>query len=150
MDLDNLLQDETILLDLVVETKEACLDALAERLVQTGCVVDKKAFLDAVFRREAHGSTGVGFGLAIPHGKSAGVARPGVAFAKLGKPLDWGAFDGQPATLVFLLAVPEAEAGNAHLQLLAHLSRKLMNEDVRRRLLASKTADDVRKALSDA
>jgi len=148
MDVTNLLQDEAILLDWAVDSKEGCLNALADRLVETGAVADKGAFLDAVLRREAHGSTGVGFGLAIPHGKSSGVVRPGVAFARLKTPLDWGSLDGAPVTLVFLLAVPEAEAGNTHLQLLAQLARKVMDEGVRQRLQQAKEPVDVRQALA--
>ena len=85
--------------------------------------------------REKTGSTGIGFGVAIPHGKSAGVSKPGLAFAKLSRPIDWDSLDGQPVSIIFMIAVPEEATSNEHLQILIEISRKLINEDFRNRLL---------------
>lgn len=147
MELTTLLHEKTIFLPLEVQTKEECLRKMTDGLVQAGFIIDSNIYLDAVFTRENLGSTGVGFGVAIPHGKSAGVSTAGLAFALLANPTDWQSLDGNPVSIVFLIAVPEEKAGNEHLQILAALSRKLIHEDFRDKLLAVKTADEVHRIL---
>ncbi|MHB8172366.1 MAG: PTS sugar transporter subunit IIA, partial [Thermincolia bacterium] len=83
MDLSTLLKEETILLPLAVQNKEECIDRMANGLVQAGFVRDKKVYVTSILARENKGSTGIGFGVAIPHGKSTGVALPGLAVARL-------------------------------------------------------------------
>lgn len=136
MNIQELLHDQSILIPLETPDKENCIRSMIDGLEAAGCISDKGAYFDAVTKREATGSTGIGFGVAIPHGKSAGVSKPGLAFAKLSQPLDWESLDGNPVSIVFMIAVPEAAAGNEHLQILIALSRKLIDEQFRESLLA--------------
>ncbi|WP_248929604.1 PTS sugar transporter subunit IIA [Paenibacillus hamazuiensis] len=136
MNIQGLLHEQSIMIPLDASDKESCIRAMIDGLEKAGCIGDKAAYLDAVLKREQTGSTGIGFGVAIPHGKSAGVTKPGLAFAKLAKPLDWQSLDGNPVSIVFMIAVPEAAAGNEHLQILIALSRKLIDEQFRESLLS--------------
>ena len=135
MNIQELLNEQSILIPLEATSKEECMQSMIDGLAAAGCITDKAAYLEAVLKREETGSTGIGFGVAIPHGKSNGVSKPGVAFAKLTGPLDWKSLDDQPVRIVFMIAVPEAAAGNEHLQILIALSRKLINEEFRESLL---------------
>ncbi|UFJ42652.1 fructose PTS transporter subunit IIA [Brevibacillus humidisoli] len=143
MDITSLITDETILLSLEANDKADCIRQMAGQLQQTGFVADLTAYVEAVEAREETGSTGIGFGVAIPHGKSAGVGRAGLAFARLTKPIDWDSLDGKPVTLVFMIAVPENQAGNEHLQILAALSRKLMHEPFREQLSSAASSAEI-------
>lgn len=135
MNIQGLLHERSIMIPLETSDKESCIRAMIDGLEAAGCISDKNAYLDAVLTREQTGSTGIGFGVAIPHGKSGGVSKPGLAFAKLTQPLDWQSLDGNPVSIVFMIAVPEAAAGNEHLQILIALSRKLIDEQFRQSLL---------------
>ncbi|MBU7314979.1 PTS sugar transporter subunit IIA [Paenibacillus oleatilyticus] len=135
MNIQALLQEQSIMIPLEASDKESCIRAMIDGLEAAGCLRDKSAYLDAVMKREETGSTGIGFGVAIPHGKSGGVSKAGLAFAKLTQPLDWQSLDGNPVSIVFMIAVPEEAAGNEHLQILIALSRKLIDEQFRQSLL---------------
>ncbi|MCP1308782.1 PTS sugar transporter subunit IIA [Paenibacillus tyrfis] len=135
MNIQGLLQEQSIMIPLEASDKESCIRAMIDGLEAAGCLRDKSAYLDAVMKREETGSTGIGFGVAIPHGKSGGVSKAGLAFAKLTQPLDWQSLDGNPVSIVFMIAVPEEAAGNEHLQILIALSRKLIDEQFRQSLL---------------
>ena len=143
MNLTSLLKNETILLPLDAGSRDECIEKMVGSLVGAGFVTDAKPYVDAVLTRETTGSTGIGFGVAIPHGKSKGVAAPGLAFARLSNPVDWNAMDGKPVSMVFLIAVPEEQAGNEHLKILVALSRKLIHQDFRAQLTAAETPQDV-------
>jgi fructose PTS system EIIA component len=143
MELNSLLKEQHIQLDLQASTREEVLQKMTDTLVQTGSVRDASAFVDAVLTREGTGSTGIGFSVAIPHGKSQGVAEPGLAYAHLDTPVDWNSMDGKPVSMVFLIAVPEEQAGNEHLKILVALSRKLIHADFREQLAAAKTTQEI-------
>lgn len=143
MDLSILLKEENILLPLDVQTKEECIDKMADKMAKAGLVTDKMSFVETVLNREKTGSTGIGFGVAIPHGKSRAVAAPGLAFARLSRPVEWQSLDGNPVSAVFLIAVPEENAGDEHLQILIAISRKLMHEDFRNRLWTAQSPKEV-------
>lgn len=118
------------LLNYPASTRDEVIKTLASHAVSIGLVSDVDAYQAAVFHRETEFSTGVGYGIAIPHGKSEGVNEAFVLFAKVNH-VEWNAFDGQPVDLVFQIGVPASDAGETHLRLLATLSRKLMNENFR-------------------
>lgn len=138
-----LLAPESIFIPLQADTKESVIRAMIEGLAQSGCLSDKNAYLDAVLARENTGSTGIGYGVAIPHGKSKGVTKAGVAFAKLAQPTDWASLDGKPVQAVFMIAVPEEAAGNDHLKILIAISRKLIDDEFREKLLAVESASQL-------
>jgi PTS system fructose-specific IIA component len=136
MEILNLIKDETVFIELGVSSREECLQVMIDGMSKAGFVSDKAAYLAAVNEREQKGSTGIGFSVAIPHGKSRGVASAGLAFARLAKPVDWNSLDGNPVEIVFLIGVPEKDTGNEHIKILIALSRKLIHEEFREKLLA--------------
>jgi PTS system fructose-specific IIA component len=135
-------------LDLTADTKADAVRQLVALMGKAGAVSDAQLLTDAVMAREELSTTGLGDGIAIPHGKSDGVSRPAVAFARSTSGVPWGASDGSPANLMFLIGVPEAEAGDAHLRILAMLARKLVRADFRKGLLEAADADAVREVLA--
>ena len=86
-------------------------------------------YVQDVLKRENLTTTGIGFGIAIPHGKSAAVKVPSVAVGRIDEGVEWDSLDGNPVKIVFQLAVPEEAASDQHLRILAALSRKLMDEE---------------------
>ena len=130
-------------------TQAEVLDALVSRVADAPEVRDAERLRADVAAREARMSTGVGDGLALPHARTSAVTGTVAALATLAEPLDWGALDGEPVTLVLLLAGPEADRA-AHVRLLAHVSRVLSPTTVRVELAAAATADDLRAAVAAA
>ncbi|MNW27649.1 PTS system fructose-specific EIIABC component [compost metagenome] len=147
MNIHDLLTEETIFLPLESGSKEDVIRRMVEGLQKTGAVTDAESYVQAVLTREQSSSTGIGFGVAIPHGKSSGVARAGLAFARMADPTEWESLDDQPVSIVFLIAVPAENVGNEHLQILVALSRKLIHEDFRNSLLQAKTPAEVTEVL---
>jgi PTS system nitrogen regulatory IIA component len=100
----------------------------------------ERAIFEILLQREKLGSTGVGNGIAIPHGKMPKLAKLFGLFARLDRPIDFEALDGQPVDLVFLLLAPEG-AGADHLKALARVARLLRDQDVADKLRQSRDAD---------
>ncbi|WP_037677240.1 fructose-specific PTS transporter subunit EIIC [Streptomyces griseus] len=142
--LSGYLTGQTVDVRLAAAGKEAAIRELAGLLVRTGRVADQDELVRTALRREEQGTTGLGEGIAIPHAKTDAVTAPVVGFARSDEGVDWGSLDGTKARLVFMIAVPEAAAGDEHLRILALLSRKLMDAGFRERLLS---APDVRAVL---
>lgn len=145
MKVGDLLQPQLINLALKAATKREAISELAALMADGGYLYDQEEFIAAVMEREALGSTGVGMGVAIPHGKAKAVRVAGVAFGKSASGVDFQGPDG-PAHLIFLIAVPE-NAENHHLKILAKLSRMLIHEEVRAKLTQATTAEEVLQAL---
>ncbi len=129
--------------------KESVIRQLAQSAKELGRVDDLDAFVKAVLKREEEYSTAVGFGVAIPHGKTDAVVEPFLAYGRVTK-VDWSALDGEPVDNVFMIGVPAKEGGNTHLQILAKLSRKLMKADFRDKLNHSETEEDLLQLLKDS
>lgn len=146
MSVKELVAPEAIALKLSATDAQSAMAELAGLLAGVGAVSDKESYLQAVYAREQHGTTAVGFGVAIPHGKSAGVARAAVAFGRSEQGLDWESMDGEPVHLVFLIAAPEG-ANDTHLKALSQLARMLMHEEIRQKLQDAATPDQVLSAL---
>ncbi|MFJ2002925.1 fructose-specific PTS transporter subunit EIIC [Streptomyces chartreusis] len=135
--LSGYLTEQTVKVRLGAADKEAAIREMAELLGRTGKVVDPDELVATALRREVQGTTGLGEEIAIPHAKTDAVSAPVVGFARSAEGVEWGSPDGTKARLVFMIAVPEAAAGDEHLRILALLSRKLMNAEFRDRLLAA-------------
>lgn len=148
MDLSTLLKEETIILNLEAQSKEEAITKMSANMKNAGFISNIDAYREAVFARESKGSTGIGFGVAIPHGKSTGVNSPGLAFARLSQPIDWQALDDQPVSMFFLIAVPNEKADQEHLQILAAISRKIIHEAYRKQLMSADTSQDILQLLS--
>jgi fructose PTS system EIIBC or EIIC component len=135
--------------DLVGTTRDDVIDELITKLDASGVLSSKEEFKQAILNREEQSSTGLGMNIAIPHGKSAAVKHPTVAFGIKREGVDWKSLDGSSAKLIFMIAVPEKAAGDAHLKILQMLSRKLMDEDFRNQLLKTTTKAEAYKLLED-
>lgn len=144
MDLTLLTSPELIHLNTTFASREQAIAFLAQRLDQQGILNHAQDFLHAVSERETEGPTALGEGLAVPHGKSASVKRAAFALATLRQPLLWQGVDGdEPVNMIFLLAIPEAEAGSTHMQLLTALTTRLVDDETRAALLAARDAQEV-------
>lgn len=129
-------------------TKEEIMDELIASFHDQNVISSKEEFKKAILKREAESTTGIGFGIAIPHGKSNAVQTPSVAFALKKEGVDWMSLDGEPSQLIFMIAVPE-ESNNEHLKILQMLSRKLMDDEFREELIAANTKEDVLRLLEN-
>ncbi|MBP1743950.1 MAG: putative IIA-like nitrogen-regulatory protein PtsN [Firmicutes bacterium] len=125
---------ERVCFELKSGSKEEVISELIEILAADGKIKDKEKFKEAVMHREEEFSTGIGMGIAIPHGKSDAVTEASIAFGKSIKGIDYDSMDGEPAHFFFLLAIP-TESSDVHLRALSEISRKLMHAEVRDRLL---------------
>jgi PTS system fructose-specific IIA component/PTS system nitrogen regulatory IIA component len=115
-------------------TKSDVISELIDILVADGKVRDKDEFKKAVLHRESEFSTGIGMGIAIPHGKSDAVIEASIVFGRSDNGIDYESMDDLPAHLFFLIAVPQ-ESSDLHLRALSEISRKLMHEEVRESLM---------------
>lgn len=149
MQLTELMTEEIIKLNLEGTTKDEVMDEMIALIDNTGVLSDKRAFKESLDEREQESSTGIGFGIAIPHGKSEAVTEARVAFGVKEEGIDWDSMDGEDARLVFMIAVPVENAGDDHLKILQQLSRKLMDEDFRKALLSATSKDRVLQLIKD-
>ncbi|GKU84869.1 PTS fructose transporter subunit IIABC [Niallia sp. NCCP-28] len=138
---------ELINTDLTGNTRDDVMDELIAKLDREGILNSKKDYKQALLNREGESSTGLGMNIAIPHGKSSAVKRPAVAFGIKRSGVDWNSLDGSDAKLIFMIAVPEKAAGDAHLKILQMLSRKLMDDSFREKLLQVQTKEEAFKLL---
>src|SRR5581483_2141635 len=136
MDLADLITPEAIYPSLKAKTKKQALQEMAQRAsVLTG--VDAREIFDTLLQRERLGSTGIGRGIAVPHGRLAALRKILSVFARLEEPIEFEALDGEPVDLIFLLLPPE-HAGADHLKALARISRLLREPATIDKLRASR------------
>src|ERR1700712_160220 len=139
MPITDLVAPEAILPALKVNSKKQALQELAARAAElTG--QNERAIFEVLLQREKLGTTAVGYGVAIPHGKLPKLDKLFGLFARLERPIDFEALDGQPIDLVFLLLAPEG-AGADHLRALARVARLLRDPEVARKLRESRDAE---------
>ena len=148
-DIDRLTPPELVSLEEPPASKDECIEFLLDIAVDAGRVEDREQALADLFEREGEATTGVGYGIGIPHAKTAAVTRPSVIFGRSERGIDFDAMDDEPAHLLFMLIVPE-EGGEEHLQILSSLSRALMHEEVRESLRTAESVESVRSALKEA
>ncbi len=139
MPLADLLAPDAVLPSLRASSKKQTLQELAQH-VAVLVHRDPREIFETLLQRERLGSTGVGNGIAIPHGKLAKLEKPIGVFARLEKPIDFEALDGSSVDLVFLLLAPEA-SGADHLKALARVARMLRDPDIVAKLRATRDAD---------
>ncbi|MFC7442462.1 PTS sugar transporter subunit IIA [Laceyella putida] len=149
MQLVQLIDEELIQLQLGGERKAEVISEMIDLLHQAGALADRNAFAQAIEAREAQGHTGIGFGIAIPHGKSDAVRTPRVAVGIKPSGLKWDGQDEEDVKIVFMIAVPESQAGNEHLKILQLLAVKLIDETFRAQLLAATNKEEVLQLLAD-
>lgn len=144
-----LINKELIIFDLEAESKEEAILKLALEAEKNDKVSSAPEYINSVLEREKSCTTGIGNGIAIPHGKCKAVKEAMIVVAKCKKPIEWESLDSSSVELIFLLGVPEQNVDNIHLKILSQLSRKLMNEDFVSLLKNSKSIEEVFTALSD-
>ncbi len=147
MTLVDLIRRDAILPALKVGTKKQALQELSERAAQQ-CDRPAREIFDALLQRERLGSTGIGNGIAIPHGKLANVERIFGVFARVDKPIDFESLDGEPVDLILLLVAPES-AGADHLKALARAARVLRSQTTTAKLRATRDATSLYAILAD-
>jgi len=135
------LHKDAILVNLTSRDKKGVIEEMAEPVARIAGV-DKPTLIQVLMERESLGSTGIGMGIAIPHGKLKSVGSLVMGFGISRKGVDFDTLDGRPAYLFFLLLTPENSTG-LHLKALARIARMLKNELFKEKLLRAQTSDDV-------
>lgn len=139
--LANILPLSNIVLDMEVGSKKRLFETVAQ-LLETNSGLPHTAVFDCLFAREKLGSTGLGQGVAIPHGRDESFTRPVGAFVRTGEPIEFDAPDGKRVSLVFVLLVPQDAAGE-YLELLSQLAARFHEKSVREALMHSETPQQV-------
>jgi fructose PTS system EIIBC or EIIC component len=140
---------DLINIDLEGSSRDDVIDEMIQLLNKTGSITSAAAFKEAILNREEESTTGIGMNIAIPHGKSGAVTKPSVVFGIKRDGVDWNSLDGSDAKLIFMIAVPKESEGNEHLKILQLLSRQLMDEEYRDKLLKVKTKEEAYKLLEE-
>lgn len=149
MKITDLLSKESIALSRKAKDKNDVLDQMVDLMDKSGKLSDRKLYLEAVQARETEGTTGVGGGIAIPHGRCSGVKEAGLAAMTIDGGVEYEALDGNPVDLAFLIAAPES-SGNVHLEILSKLATMLMDEKFVADLKNAKNADEFLKVIDKA
>jgi len=148
MEINDLISSEQVVASLRVTSKKQALQELARRAAEISGEHERAVF-DVLMERERLGTTGVGNGIAIPHGKLASLDRLHGLFARLDQPVDFQAIDDQPVDLIFLLLAPES-AGADHLKALARVSRLLRDKAICKKLRGTDTPDGLFAILTES
>jgi fructose-specific phosphotransferase system IIA component len=146
--LTQILRQKCVKVPLEGKDKESVITELVELLDANGALLDKEAALDAVFTREHTRSTGIGSGIAIPHGKCKAVKELVMAFGIASEGIDFASVDGKPVTIVILLVSPSDQTG-PHIQALARISRLMLDEEFRQSLEKSTSSDELYELLNN-
>jgi len=147
--LSELLSPSRIRVPLQAKDKEGVLRELVDLLVQQDGGAAPDEILGAILERERQFPTGIGYGVAVPHGKTPGLAGLGIVAGTSVQPVPYETIDGQPVRLFFLLAGPESLAGT-HVKALSRISRLVRREGVRARLLDARTPEEFYRTLCEA
>lgn len=147
MELSSILTPERIRVPLHATDKTGVIRELVGVLADAGVLTNAEAALEAVLKREAERTTGIGYGLAIPHGKSDGCEQLVMAAGKPAVPVDFQSFDGRPVNFVVLLISPPDQTG-PHIQALAKISRLMNIQDFRTAVEQAKTAAELHQAIA--
>lgn len=142
MKIEDILFEDLMIMDLQAETKTAAIEEMVNKLAEQDIIDDAEGYEKGIIAREEQTSTGLGDGVAMPHAKHRSVKKPAVLFAKSKKGVDFEALDGEPVYLFFMIAAPEGE-NDVHLQVLASLSRSLVDGDFIQQLKEAQTSTEV-------
>lgn len=149
MRITDLLDKRSISLDARPGSKEEALDEIVDLMVKSGKIKDREAYRAQVYEREEESTTGVGEGIAIPHGRCDAVERPGLAAMVVKDGVEFDALDGKPVTLMFLIAAPNTK-DNVHLDVLSKLSVLMMDEKFAENLRNAKSVDEFMEIVDNA
>ena len=149
MRITDLLDARSVMLGAAPSDKKQTLEQAVALMVKSGKIADEEAYKKQVFAREEESTTGIGEGIAIPHGKCDAVTKPGLAAMVIPGGVDFESLDDEPVTLLFLIAAPNTK-DNVHLDVLSKLSVMLMDEEFTARLRAAKSVDEFMRIIDDA
>ena len=149
MDIGEILDEELIDLNMTAATKDEAIQELSVLLYKKGNVKDIESFVKDVYLREAEGQTGLGSGIAIPHGKSDAVQVTSIAVGRTRADLAWESLDDLPVHVVILFAVRNVDKTTIHLRLLAQVATALADDDTLQRLLSTEDKAEVIRLLSN-
>lgn len=149
MRITDLLDKRSILLDASPKSKPETLDTAVELMAKSGKIKDIEAYRKQVYAREEESTTGIGEGIAIPHGKCDAVIKPGLAAMVIKDGVDFDSLDGEPVRLLFLIAAPDTK-DNVHLDVLSKLSVLMMDEDFSAALCNARSIDEFLEIIDKA
>ncbi|GAB2324651.1 PTS sugar transporter subunit IIA [Alkalibacterium sp. m-11] len=147
VEINKILKSEFIDLNLTSENKNDAILELSKKFLSNGVINDLDEYIKVVHKREAESTTGIGFGIGIPHGKSNVVNYTSLAFGRSEKGIAYDSLDGKPVHLLFLIGVPE-DSNDDHLKILSKLSRKLMHEEIRENLMNAENTNEIYNILN--
>lgn len=148
MEIKDLLQKDLFLKDQSFASKTEALDFFAQTLKNKGYAKDAAKVLELALKREGEFSTGIGNQIAIPHIRNNVMNKPVILFAQV-KPIDWNSLDNQDVEVVFFIALDEKSGANSHLEVIANLSRKFIDEDFVNELKEVQSQEELLKLLSE-
>ncbi len=148
MQITDMFKRQYIIEDLKAKSKRAVLAELSEIFTRDHSGVQGEAMVDVLLDREKLGSTGIGDGIAIPHGKLKGLDSLVISFGRSREGIDFDAIDGKPVHIFFLLMAPESSTGQ-HLKALAKISRMLKDPEFRSDLMSARSAEDIYRKIAD-
>jgi len=143
--MNDLITKHMILMDLEADSKNDAIEKLARIIENQDRLIDYDGFIAQVNAREENFPTSIGFNFAIPHGKCKSVKTAALAFARLKNEVQWS--EDEKSKYIFLIAVSDKDAGDAHLKILAKLSRKIMSEEFREKLENASSIDEILEIL---
>lgn len=144
----NVISEDLIFLDKEVNSQDEIIQLIVDSTQEKGYVSQKETLFKAVKNREREVSTAIGFSIAIPHGKTNAVIHPFIAFVRTKDEVKWTEKSEELVRLVFLIGVPEDSKNNLHLKFISRLSKRLLDEEFRDRLLSQKNKTGVFEQLS--
>ena len=149
MKITDLLSIDSIEIGSSYKDKDELLKNAVKLMCRSGIINNEKEYLNSVLEREKESTTGVGNGIAIPHGRCKAVDKAGLAAIVLNKPVEYESLDNKPVELLFLIAAPE-DKGNVHLEILSKLAMMLMDQEFTFKLKNSRTAEEFIRVIDEA
>ena len=143
LSLDQLIDKDIMVVNSTARNKQEVLEELGRLLEAKGYLKDVDTFIEDVYLRESEGITGIGGGVAIPHGKSKGVKQTTVAVAKLAHPIEWETLDEEKVSVVFLFAVMDVDANTTHILLLQQVAILLADDSFIQAVQEAKSVDEL-------
>ncbi|MEO1768637.1 PTS sugar transporter subunit IIA [Candidatus Enterococcus ferrettii] len=144
----DVITEDLITLEMAAKDKREAIIELTELLAEKGIVTDVAGFSEDVFKRETEGMTGIGNGIAIPHGKSDSVRQTSLVVGKTKQPIEWESLDEEPVQVIILFAVRNTDANTMHIKLLQKVAMLLADEEFIENMISAETKDKMLELLS--
>ena len=146
MNLLEVINENAVAVNVKAQNKEEVFECVCDLLLKDGSITSKEEFKQDLYIRESQGKTGIGDGIAIPHGKSLAVKRNCISVLKLEQPIQWETLDGLPAQVFIIFAINQMDKDDYFLRLMASVAKKLAQEGTCGKLMGSSTKEDILEA----